>query len=157
MNCPYCGGRGWAWYGIASNAERVPCEPCAGAGRGRADWGPLGGLVIVLFSVVVCAGLLLWGVMAVFGATAGEMTLKEFRALPEPTRTALVAGAMAATEHLGLRCPAPQLTVVEYASALTWRRLDEQIPWVDQFIRLAVQQGCQVSDKQAHNDLEEGA
>ncbi len=157
MKCPYCGGRGWAWYGIASNAERVPCEPCAGAGQAGADWGPLGGLALILFSFVVCAGLIIWGATALFGATAGEITLKEFRAYAQPTQVALVLGAMAATEHLGLRCPAPQLTVTEYASALAWRKLDEGQPWIGQFIRLMVQQGCQVSDKQAFNDPEEDA
>ncbi len=57
MKCPYCGGRGWVWVGIASNAEREGCEPCAGTGRMPPETWPVWGIVIL----VACSlSLILW-------------------------------------------------------------------------------------------------
>ena len=152
MKCPYCRGRGWEWVGIASNADRVPCDECGGTGRGQVNWGPLAGLGLVLFSAALCLGLIVWASTAAFGQTAGGMTLKEFRAHPQLTKSALVAGAMATAEHLGLRCPDPQLSVAEYVSMMTWKKLDDQQPWVAQFFMLTTQQGCDVGETQSKED-----
>ncbi len=143
MTCPWCQGRGWAWRGVASNAIREACEECAGTGRGRIEWGPLVGLGLILMSAALCLALL---ATAAFGASAGDMTLAEFRAQPRPVQAALVAGGLATTEHLGLRCPPPVASVAEYISALTWRKLDEQRPWVGFFLDLVAQRGCRVED-----------
>ena len=146
MICPYCGGRGWAWRGVASNAIREECEECQGKGRGRVNWGPLVGVTLVLFSFALCVMLILWTTQAAFGETAGSITLKQFRAMPSSQRSTLIAGAMAATEHLGLICPEPQRTVGEYVAALTHRKLDDSTPWVAQYFTLADEHGCRVPE-----------
>ena len=149
MRCCYCGGRGWTWVGVASNAEREPCGPCEGRGRWhRVNWGTVGGVVIVLFSLALFLAILHWGVSLAHGASAGSMTLDAFRKHPSEIRTALVAGAMAATEQAGLRCPAPQGTVAEYVSALQWRVLDTNKPWIAYYFMLLDQRGCQVENDQ---------
>ena len=153
MKCPYCGGRGWAWRGIASNAERALCEPCNGSGEGRPAWGPLAGLLIVLFSFVVTLGLILWASTAAFGGSAGSVTLKQFRAYPEQTRVSLVMGAMATTEHAGLACPPPVMTVAEYAAALQSRAFDETRPWIVYYFQLIDERGCKVEE----DTVKEGA
>ena len=78
--------------------------------------------------------------------SAGVMTLKEYRALSSHAKTALMAGAMAATEHVGLRCPDPQFTVAEYVSVLTFRTLDEAKPWISHYFDLATAKGCRVEE-----------
>lgn len=60
MQCPYCRGRGWHWVGVASNAYREECEECRGKGRGRIEWGPLAGLVLVLASAAASAWLIVY-------------------------------------------------------------------------------------------------
>ena len=147
--CCYCGGRGWAWRGIASNAERVPCEPCGGEGRWRrVNVDRLVGVLLVLTSAFIVFGVIHFSVLFAYGQSAGALTLKDFRVLPQSTRIMLVAGAMAATEHAGLRCPDPQRTVAEYVSALTFRRLDDTQPWVGHYFRMADEQGCRVEDEE---------
>ena len=79
--------------------------------------------------------------------SAGVMTLKEYRALSSHAKTALMAGAMAATEHVGLRCPDPQFTVGEYVSVLMFRgTLDETKPWISHYFDLATAKGCRVEE-----------
>lgn len=156
IKCCYCGGRGWSWVGVAGNAERVPCEACGETGRARTNWWGVSGTLLLLVSMVLTCAFILWATTAAFGQTAGAMTLQEFRAHSQFTKSALVAGAMATAEHLGLRCPDPQLSVAEYVSRLTWRTLDPQRPWVSYFFDLTTQQGCDV-DLTPQTDLKEGA
>ena len=145
--CCYCGGRGWVWVGIASNAIREPCGPCDGRGRWhRVNWGVVGGLVAVLFSMALSFAIIHFSVSLAHGQTAGGMTLKEFRQQPPMVKSALVAGAMATTEHVGMQCPDPQRTVAEYVSALTWRKLDDQKPWVAYYFTLTNEHGCRIED-----------
>ncbi len=59
MKCPFCKGRGWTWVGAPSNAYRAECEECGGKGRGRMEWGPLAGVLLVLLSTAFCLWLLL--------------------------------------------------------------------------------------------------
>ena len=146
MTCPYCRGRGWAWRGVASNAIREECEECQGKGRGRIEWRPLAGLALVLVSFVVCVALIVWSSTGVFGATAGGLTLKQFRAMPAEQRSTLLAGAMAATEYVGMVCPEPQKTVGEYVAALTHRTLDESAPWIAYYFELVDEHGCRVPE-----------
>jgi len=150
MTCNYCGGRGWAWRGVASGAEsgaeREPCEPCKGSGRTQTDWGALSGFMILLFSAVLTLVCLFWSVQLAFGESAGEMTLAQFRQHSQPIQHALIAGAMAVTEHAGLRCPEPQMSVAEYASALRWRTRDDQQPWIKYYFELIDQKGCKVDE-----------
>lgn len=148
--CCYCGGRGWSWVGVASNAFKEPCNPCGGAGRWtRVNWGVIGGLVAVLFSAALCLGIIVWSTQSAYGAEptptiAGQATLKWFRGLPQGTRAALVAGAMAAVNHAGMQCP-QAITVAEHVSALTYRgSLDESKPWVEHYFSLAFEQGCRI-------------
>ena len=83
MKCCYCGGRGWTWVGVASNAVREPCGPCDGRGRWhRVNWGTVGGLVAVLFSLALAIAIIHLSVSLAHGQTAGSMTLKEFRQQP---------------------------------------------------------------------------
>ena len=154
IKCCYCGGRGWSWVGVAGNAERVPCEACGETGRTRTNWWGVSGTLLLLVSMLATCAFILWATTAAFGQTAGSMTLKEFRAHPQLTKSALVAGAMATAEHLGLRCPDPQLSVAEYVSRLTWRKLDDQQPWVSHFFVLTTQQGCEVGEQSAMNPKE---
>ncbi len=141
--CVYCGGRGWAWYGIANNAEREPCAPCGGRGRMRIGWG-IAGACLLLLSGVLVIGLILLTIQAAFGESAGSVTLKQFREYPERARTALVAGAMAVTEHAGMVCPGPLMTVKEYVTTLTHRPFDESAPWVAAYFALIDERGCGV-------------
>ena len=146
MTCPYCGGRGWAWVGVASNAERVECEPCGGTGHGRVNWDPVIGALLVIVSALLVFGIIHFSSGFAYGETAGSLTLKDFRAMPLITKAALVNGAMATVEHLGMTCPDPQRTVGEYVSRLTYLKLDESAPWVSYFLLLTTEQGCQITE-----------
>ena len=113
----------------------------------RIDWGIVAGIILVLFSAAFMIGLIMWTVDVAFGETAGEMTLKAYRALPASAKSALVAGAMAATEHVGIRCPNPQLSVGEYVSTLNFRAsLDESKPWIAHYFDLIMAKGCVVEE-----------
>lgn len=147
--CCYCGGRGWSWRGVASNAVREPCEPCGGAGRWRRpniDY--IVGTLLVLVSAFIAFGIIHFSLTFAYGQTAGAMTLKEFRQLPGAARISLVAGAMAATEHVGLRCPAPQRAVSDYVFILTYRAtFNDAQPWVEYYFRLTDEHGCRIEEK----------
>lgn len=157
IKCVYCGGRGWAWHGVARNAERVPCEPCGETGRAPTNWWGVGGTFLLLVSMLVTCAFILWTTTAAFGQTAGGMTLAEFRRLADPTKSALVAGAMATTEYVGMACPDPQRTVAEYVSALTWRKqFDAGKPWIAYYFTLTDEHGCRVEVKPS-NDPTPGA
>ena len=156
--CTYCGGRGWAWRGVASNAVREPCEPCGGEGRWtRPNVDRIVGILLVLVSAFITLGIIHFSVSLAHGQSAGAMTLGEFRQLPGPTKSAMIAGAMATTEHVGMRCPDPQRTVAEYVSALTWRKLDVAQPWVEYYFRMTTEHGCRVEDDEEPVSLKEGA
>ncbi len=158
VRCCYCGGRGWVWRGIASNAERELCEPCGGSGHTRTLWGAIGGLLLVLLSAAWVIWIIVWTTQAAFGesaGSAGSVTLNQFRLYPDHIRIALLAGAMAATEHASLVCPAPQMTVAEYAATLQWRVFDEEKPWIVYYFQLIDERGCRVPEEEI--DGKEGA
>ena len=155
MKCLYCGGRGWSWVGVASNAERQPCEPCGSRGRMSADPGAWAGLILLLVSALFSLGVILYVATAAFGQThPNDRSLKWFRSLEPPTQTALVAGAMAAVGHLGLRCPEP-ITVGEQVAQLRLQlaRVDES--WISVYFQLITKRGCRVVDNTI--DPKEGA
>ena len=113
----------------------------------KIDWSIVGGILLLLFSAAFMIGLIMWTVDVAFGDTAGLITLKAYRALPASTKSALVAGAMAATEHVGMRCPDPQLSVGEYVSTLNFRAsLDESKPWIAHYFDLVMAKGCVVEE-----------
>lgn len=62
MKCPYCRGRGWNWWGVGDNAERLGCGPCAKTGKGRLDWTPVWGLVCIGISAAITlfALIMIW-------------------------------------------------------------------------------------------------
>jgi len=105
-------------------------------------------VLIVLGALCLAVGFF----ATAFGGTAGSMTLDEFRKIPEAMRTAMVAGAMATTEHAGLRCPEPQTTVAEYVSALQWRILDASKPWITYYFMLVDQRGCRQIEEERNPD-----
>ena len=159
MNCPYCRGRGWAWVGIASDAYREECEPCRGKGQGKVNWSIIGGIGLVIVSAVFSIALILWSSQA-FGAGAPryaeERTLAWFRTLPDGTRAALIAGAMAAVGHVGLKCPEP-ITVAEHVARLTWgSNLALREPWIKAYFNLITARGCRVENDEPTVDLEGG-
>ena len=109
--------------------------------------------MILFFSLVVAIGIILWTTQAAFGGSAGSITLKQFRAYPEQARISLVMGAMATTEHAGLACPPPVMTVAEYAAALQYRVFDETKPWIVYYFQLIDERGCRVEE----DNMKEGA
>ena len=156
--CCYCGGRGWIWVGVASNADRVPCEPCGGGGRGRLSIDGVIGVLLVLISAFIVFGIIHFSVTFAHGQTAGAMTLREFRQLPGAAKIGMVAGAMAATEHVGMRCPDPQRSVSEYVSILTYRAtFTDTHPWIEFYFRLVDEHGCRVEESEGSMDPKEGA
>ena len=156
--CCYCGGRGWVWVGIASNAERVSCDACEGKGRWRRpNMDTIIAILLLVMSLGIAVGIIHFSLSFAYGGTAGAMTLKEFRQLPGTTKSAMVAGAMATTEYVGLACPDPQKTVAEYVSALTWRKLDDGKPWIEFYFRLTDEHGCRVEESGDGVTPKEGA
>ena len=73
-----------------------------------------------------------------------DRSLAWFRTLPRGAQTALVAGAMAAVGHVGVRCPEP-MTVGEQVARLQWRvNIDVNTPWIDVYFEDITTRGCQV-------------
>ena len=151
MKCPYCGGHGWSWVGVASNAERQPCEPCGGQGRDRVDRGRLMGLLLVLGSALFSIWVILHMANAAFGAEAGKVALSEFRAYHSALQVGAVNGAFAVTDTMGIRCPTPNKTVGEYIAALQYRSYDVTKPWVTYLIQLMHEAGCRPEPQEKPN------
>lgn len=61
VKCVYCGGRGWAWVGVGSNAEREMCDECLGSGRVPLELMGLLGGVLCLASAALIVALTYWG------------------------------------------------------------------------------------------------
>ena len=110
-------------------------------------WGMVGGLVILLSSVLV-RGLILLATQAAFGESAGAVTLKQFREYPMQTRIALVVGAMAVTEHAGMICPEPVMTAKEYVTALTHRTVNDSTPWIVLYFTIVDERRCGVPQRE---------
>ena len=76
-----------------------------------------------------------------FGATAGEMTMAEWRLHNEAAQLHMLLGAIALTDKLDIVCPQP-VTMAEWRAALQHRELPSAQPWIDALLQLMDERGC---------------
>ncbi len=91
---------------------------------------------------------LLTAQLAWAGASAGTMTIRDFRLRAETNQVSMVFGAIALTDRLEIVCPV-QITVGEWRAALAHREWDLDRPWVDVLLQLMDERGCAVEQKKA--------